>query len=147
MYFANIYGEKNLFTINKNKDIFSYASITNRDIVNDAKIFNHRYNMLYEIISRYKADKNIVVDDKFMLSEDIEERLKKDSIELKENKKISEEIDEVWHNKGIFDRESSIAQSLHQDIKKWIIMKNMHILLQITEKSLKELNIEDGIFS
>lgn len=30
-----------------------------------------------------------------MLSEDIEERLKKDSIELKENKKISEEIDEV----------------------------------------------------
>ena len=46
--FANIYGEKNLFTINRNKDIFSYASITNRDIVNDAKIFNHRYNMLYK---------------------------------------------------------------------------------------------------
>ena len=45
-----------------NKDIFSYASITNRDIVNDAKIVNHRYNMLYEIISRYKADKNIVTE-------------------------------------------------------------------------------------
>ena len=137
--FANIYGEKNLFTINRNKDIFSYASITNRDIVNDAKIFNHRYNMLYEIISRYKADKNIVVDDKFMLSEDIEERLKKDSIELKENKKISEEIDEVWHNKGIFDRESSIAQSLHQDIKKWIIYEKHAYSLTDNREELERI--------
>lgn len=98
-----------------------------------------RYNMLYEIISRYKADKNIVVDDKFMLSEDIEERLKKDSIELKENKKISEEIDEVWHNKGIFDRESSIAQSLHQDIKKWIIYEKHAYSLTDNREELERI--------
>ena len=58
--FASIYGEKNLYTINRDKDIYSYKSITNQEITNEAKLFNHRYNLLYDVISGYKKDKNIV---------------------------------------------------------------------------------------
>lgn len=105
---ANIYGEENLFTISRDKDIFAYESITNQKIVDEAKLFNHRYNLLYDKISEYMKDDNTVVDDKFMLS--IDKHLKDSKI--KEGK-----LDEAWHKMSIFDRESSIAQSLHQGVK------------------------------
>lgn len=78
--FASIYGEKNLYTINRDKDIYSYKSITNQEITNEAKLFNHRYNLLYDVISGYKKDKNIVIDDKFML--EIENHLKEDALRI-----------------------------------------------------------------
>ena len=45
--------------------------------------FNHRYNLLYDVISGYKKDKNIVVDDKFML--EIENHLKEDALRIEKD--------------------------------------------------------------
>lgn len=102
--FASIYGEKNLYTINRDKDIYSYKSITNQEITNEAKLFNHRYNLLYDVISGYKKDKNIVVDDKFML--EIENHLKEDALRIE---KDETELNNAWHKMSIFDR----SQALH----------------------------------
>ena len=43
------------------------------------------------------------------------------------------------HNKGIFDRESSIAQSLHQDIKKWIIYEKHAYSLTDNREELERI--------
>lgn len=114
--FAGIYGEKNLFTIKRDDDIFAYDSITSHEITDDAKLFNHRYNLLYDIISGYKKDEKIIVDDKFML--EIENHLKEDELKVERDEA---QLNNAWHKMSIFDRESSIAQSLHQDVKKWIV--------------------------
>lgn len=34
---------------------------------------------------------------------------------------VEAKLNAAWHKMSIFDRESSIAQSLHQDIKKWLV--------------------------
>ena len=132
--FANIYGEKNLFTINRDRDIYAYDSITNQEITNEAKLFNHRYNLLYSVISDYKKDKNTVIDDNFML--EIEKHLKEDALKVE---KDMSELNKVWHKMSIFDRESSIAQSLHQDVKRWIIYDRKNFLLKDDREELEKI--------
>ena len=63
---SKIYDEKNLFTIEQNRDIFSYESLTDHYIVDEAKMFNHRYNVLYDVINEYKKQGK-VLNDEFML--------------------------------------------------------------------------------
>ena len=132
--FASIYGEKNLYTINRDKDIYSYKSITNQEITNEAKLFNHRYNLLYDVISSYKKDKNIVVDDKFML--EIENHLKEDALRIE---KDETELNNAWHKMSIFDRESSIAQSLHQDVKRWLVYDKKAYSLKDNKEELERI--------
>ncbi len=132
--FASIYGEKNLYTINRDKDIYSYKSITNQEITNEAKLFNHRYNLLYDVISGYKKDKNIVVDDKFML--EIENHLKEDALRIE---KDETELNNAWHKMSIFDRESSIAQSLHQDVKRWLVYDKKAYSLKDNKEELERI--------
>lgn len=132
--FANIYGEKNLFTINRDRDIYAYDSITNQEITNEAKLFNHRYNLLYSVISDYKKDKNTVIDDNFML--EIEKHLKEDALKVE---KDMSELNKVWHKMSIFDRESSIAQSLHQDVKKWLVYDRKTFSLKDDKEELEKI--------
>lgn len=132
--FANIYGEKNLFTINRDRDIYAYDSITNQEITNDAKLFNHRYNLLYSVINDYKKDENTVVDDNFML--EIEKHLKEDALKVE---KDMAELNKAWHKMSIFDRESSIAQSLHQDVKKWLVYDRKTFSLKDDKEELEKI--------
>lgn len=132
--FANIYGEKNLFTINRDRDIYAYDSITNQEITNEAKLFNHRYNLLYSVISDYKKDKNTVIDDNFML--EIEKHLKEDALKVE---KDMSELNKAWHKMSIFDRESSIAQSLHQDVKKWLVYDRKTFSLKDDKEELEKI--------
>lgn len=132
--FANIYGEKNLFTINRDRDIYAYDSITNQEITNDAKLFNHRYNLLYSVINDYKKDENTVIDDNFML--EIEKHLKEDALKVE---KDMSELNKVWHKMSIFDRESSIAQSLHQDVKKWLVYDRKTFSLKDDKEELEKI--------
>lgn len=112
---VEIYQEANLFTIETDRDVFSYASLTNQEVTDNAKKFNHRYNLLYDVINEYKK-KGMKLDDKFMLR--VENMLLQDK---KEFEASPEKLEEAWHKMRIFDRESSIAQSLHQMVKKWLI--------------------------
>lgn len=132
--FANIYGEKNLFTINRDRDIYAYDSITNQEITNEAKLFNHRYNLLYSVISDYKKDKNTVIDDNFMLA--IEKHLKEGALKVE---KDMSELNKAWHKMSIFDRESSIAQSLHQDVKKWLVYDRKTFSLKDDKEELEKI--------
>ena len=132
--FANIYGEKNLFTINRDRDIYAYDSITNQEITNEAKLFNHRYNLLYSVISDYKKDKNTFIDDNFML--EIEKHLKEDALKVE---KDMSELNKAWHKMSIFDRESSIAQSLHQDVKKWLVYDRKTFSLKDDKEELEKI--------
>lgn len=132
--FANIYGEKNLFTINRDRDIYAYDSITNQEITNEAKLFNHRYNLLYSVINDYKKDENTVVDDNFML--EIEKHLKEDALKVE---KDMAELNKAWHKMSIFDRESSIAQSLHQDVKKWLVYDRKTFSLKDDKEELEKI--------
>lgn len=114
---VEIYNEDNLFEITQNKDIFSYESLTNHRIVDEAKLFNHRYNVLYDVLSQYKSD-GIVLDDKFMLK--IKEHLTEDVLRIEQDGSV---LDSSWHKMKIFDRESSIAQAMHQNVKDWLVNK------------------------
>ena len=112
---SKIYDEKNLFTIEQNRDIFSYESLTDHYIVDEAKMFNHRYNVLYDVINEYKKQGK-VLNDEFMLK--IEDVLSEEALSVESSQA---KLNAAWHKMSIFDRESSIAQSLHQDIKKWLV--------------------------
>lgn len=73
---------------------------------------------------------------------EIENHLKEDALRIE---KDETELNNAWHKMSIFDRESSIAQSLHQDVKDGLCMIKRHIRLKIIRKNWKELNIEDGM--
>ena len=62
------------------------SSFTNHRIVDEAKLFNHRYNVLYDVLSQYKSD-GIVLDDKFMLK--IEEHLTEDVLQYRAGRKCA----------------------------------------------------------
>ena len=129
----DIYRQNNLFEIARNKDIFSFASLTNRDIVDDAKLFNHRYNMLYDVISEYKQSGK-VLDDKFMLR--IEETLTQEQLRIERDRT---KLDETWHSMKMFDRESSIAQALHQNVKKWLVLQQKAYSLEADKEELEKI--------
>lgn len=129
----DIYRQNNLFEIARNKDIFSFASLTNRDIVDDAKLFNHRYNMLYDVISEYKQSGK-VLDDKFMLR--IEETLTQEQLRIERDRT---RLDETWHSMKMFDRESSIAQALHQNVKKWLVLQQKAYSLEADKEELEQI--------
>ena len=81
-----------------------------------------------------KKDKNIVVDDKFML--EIENHLKEDALRIE---KDETELNNAWHKMSIFDRESSIAQSLHQDVKRWLVYDKKAYLLKDNKEELERI--------
>lgn len=112
---VDVYQQNCLFEIVQSKDIYSYDSLTNESILNQAKIFNHRYNVLYDVISSYRQEGKLL-DDRFMLQ--IEKTLTEDQQRIENDK---EKLDAAWHGMRIFDRESSIAQALHQDVKEWLV--------------------------
>ena len=86
------------------------------------------------MISGYKKDKNIVVDDKFML--EIENHLKEDALRIE---KDETELNNAWHKMSIFDRESSIAQSLHQDVKRWLVYDKKAYSLKDNKEELERI--------
>lgn len=112
---VDVYRQNCLFEIVQSQDIYSYDSLTNESILNQAKIFNHRYNVLYDVISSYKQEGKLL-DDRFMLQ--IEKTLTEDQQRIENDK---EKLDAAWHGMKVFDRESSIAQALHQDVKDWLV--------------------------
>ena len=112
---VDVYRQNCLFEIVQSQDIYSYDSLTNESILNQAKIFNHRYNVLYDVISSYKQEGKLL-DDRFMLQ--IEKTLTEDQQRIENDK---EKLDAAWHGMRVFDRESSIAQALHQDVKEWLV--------------------------
>lgn len=130
---VEIYRDDNLFEITQNNDIFSYESLTNHKIVDEAKLFNHRYNVLYDVISSYKADGK-VLDDQFMLT--IEEHLTEDQLRIEHD---SRALDDAWHKMKIFDRESSIAQAMHQSVKDWLINHEHAFSLETDKEELERI--------
>ena len=122
---VDVYRQNCLFEIVQSKDIYSYDSLTNESILNQAKVFNHRYNVLYDVISSYKQEGKLL-DDQFMLQ--IEKTLTEDQQRIENDK---EKLDAAWHGMRIFDRESSIAQALHQNVKDWLI--NIQKAYSLTE--------------
>lgn len=125
---VEIYQEENLFEISQNKDVYSYASLTSQDILKEAKVFNHRYNVLYEVISSYKESK-MTVDDAFMLK--IEQILTEEQKHIETD---GEKLDKAWHGMKIFDRESSIAQAMHQNVKRWLMEQGAYLLTEDKEE-------------
>lgn len=128
-----IYREDNLFEISQSKDIFSYDSLMNHRIVDKAKIFNHRYNILYDIINQYKQSDKIL-DDTFMLK--IEQTLSEEQLLIEQGRT---RLDETWHNMKIFERESSIAQAMHQTVKEWLIFQEKAYSLDTDKEELEKL--------
>lgn len=122
---VDVYRQNCLFEIVQSKDIYSYDSLTNESILNQAKVFNHRYNVLYDVISSYKKEGKLL-DAQFMLQ--IEKTLTEDQQQIEND---TEKLDAAWHDMKIFDRESSIAQALHQDVKDWLI--NIQKAYSLTE--------------
>lgn len=112
---VDVYRQNCFFEIVQSKDIYSYDSLTNKSILNQAKIFNHRYNVLYDVISSHKQEGKLL-DDQFVLQ--IEKTLTEDQQRIEND---TEKLDAAWHGMRIFDRESSIAQALHQDVKNWLV--------------------------
>ena len=113
-----------LFEIVQNKDIYSYKALANEEIVERAKIFNYRYGQLYDVISPiikpYKGGKKPFDDQLKALLEQAwaEERQRENENKLQSDKA---EVEAQWKRMDIFSRESSIAQALHQDVKRWLI--------------------------
>ena len=113
-----------LFEIVQNKDIYSYKALVNEEIVERAKIFNYRYGRLYDVISPiikpYKGGKKPFDDQLKALLEQAwaEERQRENENKLQSDKA---EVEAQWKRMDIFSRESSIAQALHQDVKRWLI--------------------------
>ena len=89
---VSLYDEKCLFTMDQNNDIYSYKTLLNQDTVNEAMLFNYRYNLLYDGNKDFKEIDYI-------------------------------EMTKKWNSMSMFDRESSISQSLHQQIKRWFILE------------------------
>ena len=90
-----------------NLSLFSYESLTDHYIVDEAKMFNQRYNVLYDVINEYKKQGK-VLNDEFMLK--IEDVLSEEALSVESSQA---KLNAAWHKMSIFDRESSIAQSLH----------------------------------
>lgn len=130
---VDVFKQNCLFEIVQSKDIYSYASLTNSEITEQAKIFNHRYNVLYDVISSYQK-KGKLLDDQFMLH--IEQTLTEDQQKIEHDKTT---LDVVWHEIKIFDRESSIAQALHQDIKKWLVNEQKVYSLTTDKEELERI--------
>ena len=127
--FIDLYNDDNIYILDQNENVYSYSGLTNSDVVDEAKLFNARYNKLYEILSGYKEKK---IDDKFMLN--IEQNLKG----YENSDECFKDSNASWHKMSVFNRESSIAQSLHQQMKEWIVIKK-HIYEFADRENLEKL--------
>ena len=130
---VDIYKQNCLFEIVQSRDIYSYESLTSEEITDRAKIFNHRYNVLYDVISSYQKEGRLL-DDRFMLH--IEQTLTEDQMKIEQDKA---KLDAAWHRMKIFDRESSIAQALHQDVKEWLINDQKAYSLTADKEELEKI--------
>ena len=119
--FIEIYNDNELFSIERDKDIFSYDSITDKEVVDTAKRFNYLYNLIYNISQGYEGgtEYNREYINKYYDFVSYEwNKISKEKLFILEN---NSEMNKDWLKMKMFKRESSIGQSLHQDVKKWLI--------------------------
>ena len=55
------------------------------------------------------------------------------------SEKDETELNNAWHKMSIFDRESSIAQSLHQDVKRWLVYDKKAYSLKDNKEELERI--------
>lgn len=124
--FALIDGNKTVITYKESETVYSFDTIESSTIVENAKRFNFVYNcvsdQIYDFVSNFqetsgekdvnKALYDAFIDGKFVPS--FNEALKVIS------SGSSKEIQEKWLKNDFYSRDSSIAQSLHQQVKKWL---------------------------
>ncbi|MBP5331096.1 MAG: hypothetical protein J6Y89_04525 [Lachnospiraceae bacterium] len=101
----------NFISVDQDSDIFSYTNLMDSTVINDAKKFNCLYGKIYDLIYDNTKDGQEYVPD----GEDIRKCMK----EVENNREL---IDSQW-NQMLYKRESSIAQSLHQSVKRWMLDK------------------------
>ena len=102
----NIHGKyEGVNIINRNKDMYSYKALTNETIMKNAMRFHWTYS----------ETANVVYDKKRSVTED-----EKAEIFMKRNKVSDEALMDRWKKSKIYDRESTLYQSLAQNTRIWI---------------------------
>lgn len=119
--FIEIYKDDELFSIERDKDIFSYDSITDKETIDMAKRFNYLYNEIYNISKGYEGGTECnreFINKYYEFVSHEWNNISKEKLHISEN--ISK-MNRDWLKMKMFKRESSIGQSLHQDVKKWLV--------------------------
>lgn len=99
-------------------NIYSFDYVKDTKIVDRAKMFNYRYNQIGDVVYNFSSKSNSTVfiellndDAGAILAEPIGKILTEVNID---------DVNTMWLKTNFYKRESSIAQSKHQAVKKWL---------------------------